>query len=455
LSVLDTVDPDSILACSQRLDPTKSLYVVSTKSGSTVETLSLMKYFYSEEIFELGKDEASKHFIAITDPGSPLSGTADEFHFRGKFLNDPNIGGRYSALSYFGLVPAALLGLDVGRLLDDAMSAVHACESTVSTAENPGAWLGVVLGELAKAGRDKVTLISSRQIASFCDWVEQLIAESTGKDGKGLLPVVGEPLGGPEVYGNDRLFVYLRLEGDTEYDEGVSRLEAAGQPVVRIQLHDLYELGRQFFIWEMAVAIAGYVIGINPFDQPNVESAKALARKNLEEYKSKGVLSVPQHDLFGGDILVYGKVQGNTIEESLTNFLNELTPGAYAALLAYVKQTEGTDTVLEVIRKKIRDRYKVATTVGYGPRYLHSTGQLHKGDAGRGLFLQITSQDARDLDVPDEMGGSSSSVSFSVLKQAEAMGDQVALAQAGRRIIRFHLTDVERDLGRLNEALVW
>jgi transaldolase/glucose-6-phosphate isomerase len=455
LSVIDTVDPDSILAHSERLDPTKTLYIVATKSGSTAETLSLMKYFYGQEVFELGKEDASKHFVAITDPASPLAETAERFHFRAKFLNDPNIGGRYSALSYFGLIPAALLGVDVARLLEQAMSAVYACESTVASAENPGAWLGAILGELTKAGRDKVTLFSSPQISSFCDWVEQLIAESTGKDGRGLLPVVGEPVGPPEVYGNDRLFVYLRLEGDTQQDEAISKLEAAGQPVVRLQLHDRYELGRQFFLWEMAVAIAGYVIRINPFDQPNVESAKVLARKNLEEYKSKGSLAAPTYDLFGGDILVYGKVHGSTVGEALESFLNQADDSSYVAILAYLKQTPETDETLTALRSKIRNRFKVATTVGYGPRYLHSTGQLHKGDAGRGLFLQITAQDPRDVDIPDEMGAAKSSISFSVLKQAEAIGDYQALVAAGRRIIRFHMTDVNRDLVRLNEALAW
>jgi transaldolase/glucose-6-phosphate isomerase len=247
-----------------------------------------MKYFYGNEIFSEGKEDAGKHFVTITDPESPLEQIADHNHFRTKFLNDPNIGGRYSALSYFGLVPAALLGIDLVRLLDQAITAMHACETSVNIEENPGAWLGATLGELAKVGRNKVTLITSPKIASFGDWAEQLIAESTGKEGKGLVPVIGEPVGPPEVYGNDRLFVYMRLEGDTKYDNAVTRLEETGQPVVRLQLHDMYELGRQFFIWEMAVAVAGYIIGINPFDQPNVESAKVLARNMVSDFASSG-----------------------------------------------------------------------------------------------------------------------------------------------------------------------
>jgi transaldolase/glucose-6-phosphate isomerase len=452
VNVLDTIDPDSIVARSKPLDPTRTLYVVATKSGSTVETISLMKYFFGEATFELGKDEANKHFAAITDPESSLAKTADRLHFRASFLNDPNIGGRYSALSYYGLVPAALLGVDVKHLLEEAMSAVCACESSANAMENPGAWLGAILGELANAGRDKVTLICSPKISSFGEWVEQLIAESTGKEGKGLLPVVEEPVGPPDVYGNDRLFVYLRLERDAAQDDAVSKLEAAGQPVVRMQLHDLYELGRQFFIWEMAVSVAGYIIGINPFDQPNVESAKILARKNVEDSKSKGITPATP-DLFGGDVLVYGKIQGSTVREVLENFLSQVDAGDYVAILAYLNQTPETDKALLSLRMRIRDRYKVATTVGYGPRYLHSIGQLYKGDGGRGLFLQITADDAQDLDIPDEIESPASSVSFSMLKQAEALGDQQALASSGRRIIRLHLAEVGKGLSKLKEAL--
>jgi len=452
LSVLDTIDPDSVAAQTKPLDPNEVIYAVATKSGSTAETISLMKYFYGKAVFDLGEDEAKKHFIAITDPGSPLAETAERFQFRAQFLNDPNIGGRYSALSYYGLVPAALLGVDVARLLEESSSAVHACESTVSCKENPGAWLGTVLGELAKAGRDKITIICSQKLSSFGDWVEQLIAESTGKEGKGLLPVVGEPVGPPEVYGNDRLFIYVRLDGDTAQDEAVAKLVAAGQPMMRLQLHSPYELGRQFFVWEMAVAIAGHIIGINPFDQPNVESAKALARKNLELSKTKAITN-PTPDLFGGDLLLYGKVQGNSVKDALENFFKQINPGGYVAILAYLTETPETEEALTAVRTRIRNRYKVATTVGNGPRYLHSIGQLYKGDAGRGIFLQITADDAEDLDIPDELDSPASATSFSMLKQAEAMGDQQALESAGRRIIRIHLAEVSRGLTKLNEAL--
>lgn len=453
LGVLDTVDSDAIAAQSKVLNPAETLYIVSSKSGSTVETLSLMKYFYGNEAVSAGKEYAGNHFVVITDPKSPLEQIADQNHFRTKFLNDPNIGGRYSALSYFGLVPASLLGIELVRLLDQAITAMHACETSVNIRENPGARLGAILGELAKVGRNKVTLITSPKIASFGDWVEQLIAESTGKEGKGLVPVIGEPVGSPEVYGNDRLFVYMRLEGDAEYDNAVTGLEDTGQPVVRLQLHNIYELGQQFFIWEMAVAISGYIIGINPFDQPNVESAKALTRKMVSEFTSTGSLPVEEPELFTGDVLVYGKIHGKGLNEILREFLTQGKSGAYVAIQAYLEPTHETDKVLLEIRRKIRDRYKLATTLGYGPRYLHSTGQLHKGDAGHGLFIQITAGDSEDMGIPDEMGSPASSMTFSLLKLAEALGDNQALIEAGRRIVRFHLVNVPNGLNKLSEAL--
>lgn len=453
LSVLDTVDSDAIGVQSKLLDPAETLYIVSSKSGSTVETLSLMRYFYRNEVLSTGREDAGKHFVAITDPESPLEQIADQNHFRTKFLNDPNIGGRYSALSYFGLVPAALLGIDLARLLDQTITAMHACETSVNLLENPGASLGAILGELAKVGRDKVTLITSPKVASFGDWAEQLIAESTGKEGKGLVPVVREPVGPPEVYGNDRLFVYMRLEGDVQYDDAVTRLEKAGQPVVRLHLHDIYELGRQFFIWEMAVAITGYILGINPFDQPNVESAKALARKLVSDFTSSGSLHVKEPDLFAGDVLVYGNIHGGSLNEILREFFTQANSGAYVAIQAYLEASHATDKVLLEMRRRIRDRYKLATTLGYGPRYLHSTGQLHKGDAGYGLFIQITAGDSEDMGIPDDMGSPASSITFSLLKQAEALGDNQALVEAGRRIVRFHLVNIPNGLNKLSEAL--
>jgi transaldolase/glucose-6-phosphate isomerase len=288
LTVLDSTDPAAVLNYAERLDLSRTLFIVATKSGGTVETLSFFKFFYSRVAHTLGAEEAGAHLIAITDPGSKLADLAREYDFRATFLNDPNIGGRYSALSYFGLVPAALIGLDLELLLDRALTAACNCDgcNCPVDGDNSGGRLGAIMGALAKAGRDKVTFITSPQIASFGDWVEQLIAESTGKEGRGILPVVGEPLGSPQVYDNDRLFVYLRLDGSAglttgeneTYDAAVDALEAAGHPLVRLRLRDLYDLGGQFFLWEMATAVAGHRLGINPFDQPNVEAAKVLAR---------------------------------------------------------------------------------------------------------------------------------------------------------------------------------
>jgi transaldolase/glucose-6-phosphate isomerase len=447
LSVLDSTDPDAVWAYAGQLDPARTLFIVSTKSGGTVETLSFFKYFYNWAANALGAEQAGEHFVAITDPGSRLVDVAQHYDFRAIFLNDPNIGGRYSALSYFGLVPAALVGVDLDRLLDRALVMARNCDATHSpqSGENRGAWLGAVLGELAKAGRDKVTFILSPPISTFGDWVEQLIAESTGKEGKGILPVVGEPLGPPNVYDQDRLFVYLRLDGDDTsqevYDVGIQALEDAGHPVVRFRLRDLYALGEQFFLWEVATAVAGCRLGINPFDQPNVEAAKRLARKVVADYGETGAL--PRDEA------------APLSAASLTGFLAQAQSGDYVSLQAYVQPTSETDAALLVLRTLLRDRLRLATTVGYGPRFLHSTGQLHKGDGGNGLFLQLTADGLRDVPIPDEAGSEDSSITFGVLKTAQALGDKHALLDAGRRVIHFHLDhDVIGGIKRLGEALL-
>ncbi len=447
LAVLDSTDPGAVLAYAEQLDLARTLFIVASKSGRTVETLSFFKFFYNRVAGAVDAGRVGEHFVAITDPDSDLTGLADRYGFRATFLNDPNIGGRYSALSYFGLVPAALIGVDVPRLLDHAQAAARACEPGVATVDNPGAWLGAILGELAKNGRDKVTFVISPAVASFGDWVEQLIAESTGKEGRGILPVVGEPLGPPEVYGDDRLFVYLRLDDsagltasdDEPRDAALQALEEAGYPVVRLPLCDPYELGQQFFVWEMAIAVAGHRLGINPFDQPNVEAAKVLAHRMVTGYREKGALS-------GGESVPLSA-------EALEQFLAQARPGDYIALQAYVQPTAETEAALLALRTRLRDRFRLATTVGYGPRFLHSTGQLHKGDAGRGLFIQFTADDRRDVPIPDEAGEPASSITFGVLKMAQALGDRQALLAAGRRIICFHLgVDVANELRQLGEA---
>ena len=456
VAVLDSTDPAALLAYADTLIPSRTLFIVSTKSGTTVETLSFFKFFYNRVSDTLGQDKAGEHFIAITDPGTPLTDLAAKYRFRATFLNDPNIGGRYSALSYFGLVPATLIGVDVPMLLDRAMNMVcnsEGCNCPV-TGDNRSAQLGVMLGGLNRAGRDKATIIASPQIEGFGDWVEQLIAESTGKEERGILPVVGEPVGSPNVYGKDRIFIQLRMDGDDTIDQAVADLEKAGHPVVRLFIRDRYDLGGQFFLWEIGVTVAGYCLGINPFDQPNVEAAKVLARKITAEYREKGSLPAETPSLVSDAISIYGDVHTNTPGEALSSFLDHAKVGAYVSLQAYVQPMAETSTALKNLRARLRDTYHLATTVGYGPRFLHSTGQLHKGDAGNGLFIQFTADDKRDIPIPEEAGSPDSSMTFGVLKTAQAMGDRQALLDRGRKVIRFHLGgDVLGGLQKLAEVL--
>jgi len=438
VAVYDSTDPDMLLDRNRELDPARTLFIVATKSGGTVETLSAFKYFYNQVAAAVGEESAGRQFIAITDPGSGLVNLADRYGFRDVFLNDPDIGGRYSALSYFGLVPAGLAGVDLHLLLERAQTAAcnaQSCNRPL-VGDNLSARLGVVLGELAKAGMDKLTIVTSPAIMSFGDWVEQLIAESTGKEGMGILPVVGETPGSPDVYGRDRLFVYLRLENDTTYNETMAALEQAGHPVVTIALKDAYDLGGQFFLWEMATAVAGARLGINPFDQPNVEAAKVLAREIVAEYMEKGTLPA-------------GETAPLT-DEAFKTFINQARLGDYLSIHAYVRPTPATDAALNDLRLRLRDKLKLATTVGYGPRFLHSTGQLHKGDGGNGLFIQLTSDATQNVPIPDEAGQPSAAMTFGVLKNAQALGDAQALRNAGRRVIRFDLgTDVVGGLNRM------
>jgi glucose-6-phosphate isomerase len=454
LAVLDSTDPGAVLACSEAQDPARTLYVVSTKSGGTVETLSLFKFFYNQVAAADRAGRAGAHFVAITDPGSQLAKLAEQFDFREVFLNDPTIGGRYSALSFFGLVPAALIGLDLPMLLGRALAAACGSDSCVQAADSPAAWLGASIAELAKAGRDKLTVFASPPIDSFGDWLEQLIAESTGKEGKGILPVVGEPVGAPEVYGADRAFVYLRLDDDSTLDPEVARLEAAGHPVLRVRLQDRYDLGGQFFLWELAIAIAGHRLGIHPFNQPNVEAAKIQARDLVAAYTRDGSLPKEEPQLVDGQLSVFGANGFEGAQRALAGFVAHAEPRSYLALQAYLPPTAELERELQALRSALRDHTRLATTLGYGPRYLHSTGQLHKGDAGAGLFIQITADDPRDAAIPDVLGQPDSSISFGILKAAQAIGDRRALEQGGRRVIRFHLgSDRLGGLARLRAGL--
>lgn len=440
LSVLDSTQPAAVLAKARTLDPARTLFLPATKSGGTVETLSLLKYFYNRTADALGPAQAGRHFAAVTDPGSGLEALAHRLGFRHIFCNDPNIGGRYSALSHYGLVAAGAIGADLGRLLDRAERAM--------ANPQPSIQLGTFLGAGAVAGRDKLTLIASPAARPLGAWIEQLIAESTGKDGKGLLPVDLEPECAAHAYGADRLFVHLRL--DAGADTRAHAVAAAGHPLLRLQLADAYDLGAAFFHWEMAAAIAGFFLGLHPFDQPDVEAAKEQARRMVAAYQQCGALPAPAPDLVDG-LALYGSVQGTTLPEALTHFL---VCGEYIALQAQLPPTPATTAALQDVRHQLLVRTGLATTLGFGPRYLHSTGQLHKGDAGRGLFIQLTADSAADAPIPDEAGAAASSITFGVLAEAQALGDRQALLDRGRAVLRIHLgADIAAGIAQLRRAL--
>lgn len=431
LAVLDSTDPDAVAARAAGLDPAKTLFIVSSKSGGTVEMISFFNYFYNWTMAAVGPEQAGSHFVAITDPGSKLGDLAQRYGFRAVLWGDPNIGGRYSALSPFGLFPAGLIGLDLVKLLERAIAAAH---------DPLAEWLGGVMGQMARSGRDKLTFILSPEIASFGDWVEQLIAESSGKEGKGILPVVGEVPAGAESYGPDRLFVYLRLAGGLNDDSPISALQAAGRPTITIHLNDLYDLGGQLMLWEMATAVAGHLLAIQPFDQPNVESAKKRATQMVNAYKTSGALPAETPLLSSGNLTIFGDVApAGTIAETVAAFLSQARPGGYVAIQAYTQPTPESDEALAAFRQYVWQSTGRAVTVGYGPRFLHSTGQLHKGDGGNSLFIQITAADAHDLAIPDMAGLPQSSMTFGVLKMAQALGDAQALRDNGRPVIRLHL----------------
>jgi glucose-6-phosphate isomerase len=436
LSILDSTCPQSVQDIAARNDLDKTVFIVSTKSGTTEETLSFFKYFYrllaNRSIQNLGD-----HFIAITDPGSPLETIAQKLKFRHVFLNNPNLGGRYSALSHFGLAPATICGVEIPTLLRRVNNMADICRRTHELQENPAVMLGVTLGELANSGCDKVTLIASPTLKPFCDWVEQLLAESTGKEGKGILPVVDEPLTKAEYYGKDRLFVILELSGE---EINHDRLLGTEFPIIKIKLDDIYDLGGQFYLWELATAIAGFCLGINPFDQPNVEATKKYVRGLVDAYKKTGTMPLEQSIFSEAGISVFGEGKFSSLKECLQNCLEQAKTGNYIALQAFLYPNNIVHEHLQEFRVALRDKTKLATTLGFGPRYLHSTGQLHKGDGGNGLFIQMTSDFPQDIPIPDSPDADSSSLSFGRLIQAQARGDALALHQAGRRVIRFHFS---------------
>lgn len=453
LLVLDSTDPDAFSDIADQIDITKCLFIISSKSGTTTEPLVFYKYWHDQ--VGQRKENPGECFVAVTDPGTKMEADATRDKFKRIFLNPADIGGRYSALSYFGMVPAALMGLDIKKLLDRAERIVHACSQVVPAAENPGARLGAIMGECAKAGRDKLTIIPDPKIASFGLWVEQLLAESTGKDGKGIVPVAGETLGSPSVYGDDRLFVSVSVgKLDSETESKLKALEAAGHPVVYRTLTDTYDLGEEFFLWEIATAFAGWRLGINPFDQPNVQESKDATKELLEAFKKDGKL--PEQEALASDdaLTIYADdatrsaLASSTTGEAIKAHLARAGAGDYIALLNYIEETPEHEALIQQIRGHLRDATHCATTTGYGPRFLHSTGQLHKGGSDAGVFLQITAADAKDLPIPGEP------YTFSTLKQAQALGDFRSLASRGRRAIRVDLgSDVKGGLTRLYKLI--
>ncbi len=421
LAVLDSTDPAAVAAAAARSDPARTLYVISSKSGGTAEVNAFFRLCWERTATVVG-ERVGERFIAITDPGTSLETLARERGFRRVVLAPADIGGRYSALSVFGLVPAALIGIDLGKLLDRAARMVRACGSAVKATHNPGLHLGAVLGACAKAGRDKVTFLAADKIASFAAWAEQLLAESTGKEGRGIVPVVDEPLGPPRVYGKDRLFVHLRL--GVREERRVAGLARAGHPVLSYRLTDAYDLGGEFVRWEIATAVAGGILEINPFDQPNVQESKDNTRRLLAEHASAGRLPDP------GGTVAAGAAD---LPARLAEHLRGARPRTYVALNAYVAPTPRRERLLTELRAAIRDRLGVATTVGFGPRFLHSTGQLHKGGPYTGIFVQLTCDHPTDLSVPGER------YSFGTLEAAQALGDYESLTSRGRRVLRLHL----------------
>ncbi|HXQ45991.1 MAG TPA: bifunctional transaldolase/phosoglucose isomerase [Caulobacteraceae bacterium] len=460
LIVLDSTDPEQIARVEAEIDAARTLFIVSSKSGTTLEPNILAAHFHARVEQAVGANAAGGHFVAVTDPGSTLDRLAAEKGFRRVFHGDPAIGGRYSVLSNFGMVPAAAMGLDVRAFLEDAAVMANACSAHAPPAANPGVELGLVIGAAANAGRDKLTLILSHGLADLGAWLEQLLAESTGKLGKGVIPIAAEPLGSPAVYGADRLFAYLRLDGadDPAMDAAVRALEDAGQPIVRITLADRDRLGQEFVRWEVATAVAGAVIGINPFDQPDVEAQKVKTRALTDAYEKTGALPPDSATATDDGLALYLDdanldalvADGATValDALLGAHIKRANGGDYLALLAYVDRNHHTTEALQKLRKRLRDHTHAATALGFGPRFLHSTGQAYKGGPNSGVFIEITHDAARDLPVPGR------AFSFGVVERAQAKGDFDVLAERGRRLLRVHIgADVAEGLKRLADAV--
>ncbi len=457
LLVLDSTDPEAVKNIEDQVDLTKTLFIVASKSGTTTETISYYKYFYDKVKVKAG-EKVGNHFVAVTDPGTPLVGIARDKKFRRVFENPQDIGGRYSALSYFGLLPMALIGINIRKLLENANQIKISCGAFIPSQSNPGVSLGVLLGMQQRNGRDKVTFVLSKSIYSFGYWVEQLIAESTGKEGVGLVPVESEALADPQNYSADRVFAYLFAAGDEDQqnEKKLAALEEAGHPVVRIEIKDKLALGAEFFRWELATATAGKIIGINPFDEPNVAEAKNNTKILLDEWKKEGALNEGKPVVEEGALSIYaqenagwlGKIERSSAKEFLQGFIALAKSPDYLALLSYVMRTPARHEALQKVRHSLRDKLKVATTLGYGPRYLHSTGQLHKGGANTGVFIILTADSQDKLPIAGEQ------FDFATLHRSKALGDYRSLNDHKRRVIRIHLgSDVDGGLKKLAELL--
>ncbi|HEY0079779.1 MAG TPA: bifunctional transaldolase/phosoglucose isomerase [Pyrinomonadaceae bacterium] len=454
LLVLDSTDPDTIQNFLERIEVERTLFVIASKSGTTTEPLAFYKFWFEQ--VGRRREQPGENFVAITDPATLMERMATEDKFRRIFLNPSDIGGRYSALSYFGLMPAALSGVDVRRLLERAERVVQASAAVVPSAENPGARLGAILAEAARAGRDKLTIVADPRIASLGLWIEQLVAESTGKEGVGIVPVAGENVGAPNVYGDDRLFVSIAVERiDAGTEAKLKALAEAGHPVVYRTLTDLYDLGEELFLWEIATAFAGWRLGINPFDQPNVQESKDITRELLEAFARDGRLTEQTPLVSDGALAVYADEQtrgtlstSSSVADALRAHLTRARPGDYIALLCYIEETPEHEATLQEIRTQLRDATRSAVTTGYGPRFLHSTGQLHKGGPDSGLFIQLTASDAADYPVPGE------TYTFSILKRAQALGDFRALSAHKRRALSLDLgADASKGLKLLRDII--
>ena len=434
LLMLDSTDPAAVKHTLDHINLPRTLFLVSSKSGTTAETLALYAFFH-ERVEATMSPKPRMQFVAITDAGTPLDAMARETGFRHTFLNPTSIGGRYSVLSFFGLVPASLIGVDLKTVLERARTMVERSGNTVSVQESPAARLGAALAGFARAGRDKVTLVLSEKLRTLGAWLEQLLAESLGKDGKGLVPVVDEPLGNPVVYGADRLFVALTLEEDGSYDVALDGLADAGHPVIRLRLKDPLDVGAEFFRWELATATAGAILGVNPFDEPDVARAKQNTASLLTQWKKSGRLPEWPTDAEENGIVLMAKANAKptSVAQGIWTHLAQAQPGDYLALQAYLEPSAEVWGPLQALRALLRDRLRIATTLGFGPRYLHSTGQLHKGGPPTGLFVQITREDRDDLAIPGV------GYDFSTFKAAQALGDLEALREGGRRAIRLHL----------------